>query len=119
MATYYYAAFQDEYTGFGKPGKTDSLTVARKNLIARMKRNYAEAGVIATVPDLDGISEHDRAFVGSINANAGPVINGKMTADYYIWFPKGSKKKYLVKSDGNVVEYEGKRQIIEMRTKRK
>ena len=119
MATYYYAAFQDEYTGFGKPGKTDSITAARKNLIARMKRNYAEAGVIATVPDLDGISERDRAFVGSINASAGPVINGKMTADYYIWFPKGSKKKYLVKSDGSVVEYQGIKQIIEIRTKRK
>lgn len=117
--TYYYAVFLDEYSGFAKPGKTDSIVTARKNLALRMKKNYAEAGVIATVPDLDGISEHDRAFVGSINANAGPVINGKMTADYYTWFPKGSKKKYLVKSDGNVVEYEGKKQIIEMRTKRK
>lgn len=104
---YYYAAMDDEYF-HSEVKKSTSLPVARKKLSRLMDDMRYGAGIIASDPNLE-------KEIGTINGRAGPVVNGKMLPDYYIWYPKGRKQEYIIKKDGNVVLWNGGRQqVIEL-----
>lgn len=121
MATYYYAVFISEYMGFGKIRKTSSLNIARANLVREIRSKGGEGGVVSTIPNMEILPEldgYDKRTVGVVNEHVGPMINGKFSKEYYIWFDPAKDKDYLIKSDGSITPYMGHESIIKMRAKK-
>lgn len=119
--TYYYAVYHDEYFGFGKIHKTTSLNTARANLVKELRSINGEGGVVATIPNMEILPEldgFDRRTVGIINTRAGPVVNGKFTKDYYVWYNPATNKEYLVNPNGSISPYAGRDSIVKARSEK-
>lgn len=114
--TYYYAIFNDDYMGAIPVGSSRTLQNALKGLRKAMKDDVAPVGYIFDSPKMPNYpsSRTPKNLVGTMmqamtNKRYKYLDIGgrkvKFPDSFYVYVRKGTRKEYVVMSDGRLVPY--------------